>query len=162
MRGLVLNSPLGSRKHVILRPRVVDRLLARLLSGRLDGELAAGRPPEWSRLHAARADRLVSLPFRAELADNWDHVLDIATGRAAGSRNARAVLRRDRVAEAAPQIRELTASLRAPQPVTARGVASARQLLTDGTGPVYSPISTTILSEAVADAVARLDPALRP
>jgi hypothetical protein len=162
MRGLVVDSPQGTRNFLILRSRVMDRLLARLLSWRLDGELATGRPPEWSRLHAARADHLVSPPFRTEIADNWDRLLGIATGRVAASRRGRAILRRDQVAEAAPRIRELTTLLRAPMPVPARGVASAYLLLTDGTGPLYNPVSKTVLSDAVADAVALLDPAHPP
>lgn len=161
MRRPVVDGSQGARKFLIPRSRVVDRLLAQMLSGRLDRELAAGRPAEWSRLNSARADQLVSLPFRTQLADDWDHVLDVATGRAAMSRNARAVLRRDRVAEAAPRIRELTTALRSPQPVPARGVAAAYLLLTDGTGSVYNGVSTTVLSDAVAGAIALLDPVSR-
>ncbi len=52
--------------------------------------------------------------------------------------------------------------LRAPTPVPARGIASAYLLLTDGTGPLYSPISKIVLSDAIADAVALLDPAQPP
>ncbi len=130
-----------------------------MMSWRIDGELAVGRPPEWSRLHAARADHLESTAFRTELANDWDHVLEVATGRAAATRQSRAVLRRDRIADAEPQIRELTTLLRAPTPTPARGVASAYVLLTDGTGPLYSPVSEVILSAAIAEAVALLHPA---
>jgi hypothetical protein len=132
-------------------------LLARVLSWRLDRELAQGRPPEWSRLHAARADRLESLSFRTELADNWDRVLGIATGQVMSPGRGRVVLPRDRIAEAAPRIRELTSALRAPTPVPARGVAAAYLLLTDGTGPLYNAASETVLFDAVANAVALLD-----
>jgi hypothetical protein len=69
----------------------------------------------------------------------------------------------DRIVAAEPQIRELTALLRAPQPVPARGVAAANLLLTDGTGPLYNPLLTskTVLSEAVTVAVSLLDPTTR-
>lgn len=134
-------------------------MFSRLLSGRLDSALAAGCAPESSRLHAIRAGHLVSLPFRTELADNWDRVLGIATGCLAASAHRRTVLRQDRVVEAQLRIRELTTLLRVPLPVPARGVASAYLLLTDGTGPLYSPVSTAVLSDEVARAVAQLDPA---
>jgi hypothetical protein len=87
---------------------MVDRLLARLMSGRLDGDLSAGRPPEWSRLHSARADHLVPPPFRIRFADDSHH-------------------------------------------------------LPGNTGPLYtSPVSQTVVAEAVAKAVALLDPDLLP
>ena len=162
MRRPTTDSPQRLRIFLIPRFRVVDRLLARLSSWRLDGELAAGHPPDWSPLHAARADHLVSLPFRSRLADNWDRVLGIATGRVAATGSGRRLLRKDPIAEAEPQIRELTALLRGPQPVLARGVATAHLLLTDGTGPLYNHASETVLSRAVADAVSQLDPAHPP
>jgi hypothetical protein len=157
MQRPLKDAPQRSRSLSVIRLRVADRLLVRLRSGRLDVDLAAGRAPEWSRLHAVRADQLESLSFRTELADNWDRVLGIATGRLAGTRNARAVLRREQIVEAEPQISQLTALLRALRPVPASGVAAAHVLLTDGTGPVYSPLSKTVLSVAVADAIALLN-----
>jgi hypothetical protein len=146
-----------NRNLSILRLRVADRLLVRLRSGRLDVDLAAGGPREWSRLHAMRAEQLESLPFRSELADNWDRVLRIATGKVKGSRNARAVLRTDQIAQAEPQISQLTALLRELRPVPPSGVAAAYVLLTDGTGPVYNPASETDLSTAVTNAIALLN-----
>jgi hypothetical protein len=157
-----VDSKHGAHAPATLRTRLLDRPLARLLAWRLDAELAAGRPPEWSRLHAARADRLASQPFRTELADNWNHVLDVALKEAAASSTARSMLRQDRIAAAEPRIRELITLLLGPQPLPAGGIASARQLLTDGTGPLYSSVSTTSLSDAVAEIVARLDPAIPP
>ena len=156
MRRSTADSPQRALTFLIPRFRPVDRLLARFMSWRLDAELAAGRPPEWSPLHAARADSLVSLSFRTELADNWDRVLGIATGQEAASGTGRRFLRKEPIAEAAPQIRELTALLRAPEPVSARGVASAHRLLTDGTGPLFNHASEIVLSDAAADAVALL------
>lgn len=144
----------------IRRPSAADRLLARLKSASLDRELAAGLPPESSRLHAARASYLASPSFRTELADNWEHILQIGIGRASPG-HGRFVLRFDRIAEAEPQIRELIGLLRAPQPVSARGVATASLLVTDGTGPLYNRLlpGETVLSDAVAAAAAMLDPA---
>jgi hypothetical protein len=152
-----------ARTFVILRSHAVDRLFARLKSGRLDQELASGCLPQSSRLHAARADYLVSPSFRTDLADNWEHVLQIATGRASPGQG-RFLLRYDRIAEAEPQIRELTVLLRGPLPVPARGVAAANLLITDGTGPLYNPLLTskTVLADAVAAVVSMLDPTHPP
>jgi hypothetical protein len=72
------------------------------------------------------------------------------------------MLRRGRVAEAEPQIRELINLLLGPQQLPVGGIASAYQLLTDGTGPLYSRINTTTLTDAVTEVVARLVPALPP
>jgi hypothetical protein len=159
MRRLKADNEQGAQTF---RSRAVDRLLARMKSARLDRELAADSLPQSSRLHAARADHLVSPSFRRELADNWEQVLQIATSRTSSGRG-RFVMHPDRIVAAEPQIRELTALLRAPQPVPARGVAAANLLLTDGTGPLYNPLLTskTVLSEAVTVAVSLLDPTTR-
>jgi hypothetical protein len=130
----------------------MNSLAARVMTARLDRELAAGRPPGWSGPSMARADRLVSPPFRAALADDWDRVPRLPA-------RPRWLLRRDAVAAAEPAIRLLTARLRAPRPVTARGVALANELLTDGTGPLYNPASAVPLAAALAEAAALLDPA---
>jgi hypothetical protein len=152
-----------NQTFVILRSRTVDRLLARMKSARLDQELASGYPPQSSRLHAVRADRLASSSFRAELADNWEHVLQIATGGTTPGQG-RFVLHYDRIVEAEPQIRELINSLRAPSPVSVRGIATASLLIADGTGPLFSPLirEKTALAEAVTAAVAILDSARPP
>jgi hypothetical protein len=152
----VARDPGGDRPRgavsLITRPcRRIDRLGARVFSARLDHELAAGRPPEWSRLHAARAEHLVELPFREALADSWERILrsPAVRVRPLGTR----------VAAAEPSIRLLAGRLRAPLPVPARGVALANVLLTDGTGPLYSPLSAASLDDALTEAVTLLDPA---
>jgi hypothetical protein len=48
----------------------------------------------------------------------------------------------------------------APLPVAARGVAMAGVLLTDAIGPVYSRRGPVTLADALAAAIAQLDPAL--
>jgi len=158
MRRLKGDNRQATRTFATFHSRAVDRLLARLKSGRLDNELASGTLPQSSRLHAARADQLISPSFRTELAGNWEQILQIATGQAAHGRG-RFVQHRDRISEAEPQIRELISTLRAPSPVSVRGVAAASQLLTDGTGPLYNPLLTskTVLGEAVTVAISLLD-----
>jgi hypothetical protein len=60
---------------------------------------------------------------------------------------------------AEPAIRELVSRLSAALPVPARGVAMARVLLTDATGPLYSRQARDGLPAALEAAIAQLDPA---
>src|SRR5580692_11658824 len=69
---LVLGDPLG------LRPSgPADRVRARVFGASLDSQLAAGVPPESSRLLAARAREIVTLPCRQALARDWEHLLRV-------------------------------------------------------------------------------------
>lgn len=150
---LALGDPL------VLQPgRLVDRLLARALGASLDQQLAAGRSPESTRLLAARAQQIVSLPHRTSLARSWDHVLRVARrgpslGSPAVPLNVRAIL------AAEPAIRELGERLAAPLPVTAQGVAAATVLLTNATSPVYGRPGPDALAVLLHGAVTELDPA---
>lgn len=134
------------------------RLLAHVLASRLDGQLASGLPPESSRLTAARAQRLVSLPVRSALARQWRELLAQAAGPSVG-RNPAVPICRDRIAAAAADLRAMLDALSTRLPVPARGVAAANRLLTDGAGPIYNRSSTTDLVDAVRQVVELLDPA---
>jgi hypothetical protein len=146
--------------------RLGDGALARFYGASLDASLAAGRPPESSRLLAARARDIVSLRRRRSMAGHWEHVLRVARraqrARSAGSRAPAGAVPvcADRVVAAEPAIRDLMNRLAAPLPVPARGVAMARVLLTDATSPVYNRRAGVPLADAVAAAAAELDPAL--
>ena len=155
---LVLRDPCGPGSLVARPRRLTDRLLARLFGSSLDRQLAAGRPPETSRLLAARAQDIVALPRRRALAQNWERVLREA-GRPAGPGSARLLLCRDRIAAAEPGLRELVACLAVPLPVTAQGVAAASTLLTDAAGPLYNRRSPVALGDALHTAARQLDPA---
>jgi hypothetical protein len=150
---LVLGDP-----HVLEPSRLADRMLARALGASLDHQLAAGWPPESTRLLAARARDIVALPRRARLAGNWDHLLRVA--RRAPSRRTGAVpLRAAAILAAEPAIRELMERLTAPLPVGAQGVATAAVLLTDPTSPVYSGRGPDSLADLLQAAITQLDPA---
>jgi hypothetical protein len=146
--------------------RFGDGILARVFGASLDTLLAVGCSPETSRLLTARARQLVSLPERISVAHSWEHLLRVAQHtperRVTGSFAAAAAVpvRADRIISAEPAIRELVDRLTAPLPVPARGVAMARLLLSDATGPVYSRRSRADLTAAVEAATAQLDPAL--
>jgi hypothetical protein len=152
-RTLALGDPL-----VVPPPRLTDRVLARALGASLDHQLAAGCLPESTRLLAARARHIVSLPRRTALAGNWVHLLRVA--RRAPSRRTRAVpLRAATILAAEPAIHELIERLTAPLPVGAQGVAAAGILLTDPTSPVYSRRGPRALPDLLHVALTQLDPA---
>ena len=146
--------------------RLGDGALARFYGASLDAALAAGRPPESSRLLAARARDIVALRRRRSIAGCWEHVLRVArrAQRAmhAGSHPPAGAVPvcADQVLAAEPAIRDLMNRLAAPLPVPARGVAMARVLLADGTSPVYNRHAGVALADAVTAAAAQLDPAL--
>jgi hypothetical protein len=139
-------------------PSLLDNILLRLNSARLDADLAAGRPPETSPRHAARARGLVSPRMRHALASNWEHLLLTAQGPTRGLTN-RAPIRRERVHRAETGIRELITALRATGPIPARGVEIATRLLTDGRGPIYNRKASDDLTATVVLALEHLDPA---
>jgi hypothetical protein len=144
---------------LVIEPcRLTDRLLARALGASLDQRLAAGCLPESTRLLAARAEYIVSLPRRASLAGNWAHLLR-AAGRAPSRRVPAVPLRAAAILAAEPAIHELTQRLVAPLPVGAQGVATASVLLTDPTSPVYSRRGPRPLADLLQAAISQLDPA---
>jgi hypothetical protein len=162
----VMNSPRSLAQRTIvtggplaMRPsRLADRLGAWLLGASLDRQLAAGRAPESSPLLAARAQRIVALRHRQELARYWEERLRIARRRPETYHPALPI-RTDRLVAAEPAVRELVRCLTTPLPVAARGVALAATLLTDALSPVYDARSRVTLDAALAAAIAELDPA---
>jgi hypothetical protein len=150
---LVLGDPL------VIRPcRLVDRMLARALGASLDASLAAGRSPESSRLLAARAQDIVSLPRRTSVARSWDHLLRVAR-RAPTVRTPAVPLNAAAILGAEPAIRKLMERLTAPLPVTAQGVAAATLPLTNAASPVYGRQSPDVLADLLDAAINHLDPA---
>jgi hypothetical protein len=129
---------------------------ARLFGGSLDDKLAEGCAPETSRLLATRSQLIVSPTMRRKLADNWLDLLAPAH-EPAGFLNPRIPLVFDRIVAAQPQIQELADALLAPMP-TSRGVAMARSLLSDGSGPIYNSACSTDLGLALREVIARLNP----
>ena len=133
------------RKSLDIHPteRIVRRrrsplpgILAILFGHVLDRQLASGRSPAASSVVAARAEYLLS-QHRWELVQSWQRVLDQA-GRAPRARNPHAPLCRDRIIGAGGDVRIMLEALSSALPVSARGVAMAGLLLSDGTGPLYN------------------------
>jgi hypothetical protein len=148
-----------------LQPRrLSDRMLAHVFAASLDESLAAGCPPESSRLLAARARDIVGLGKRRSLAGHWEHLLRVARRTPPGTwshaRQPAVPVCADEIVAAELVIRDLMTQLTLPLPVPARGVAMARALLTDPRSPVYRRQAAVALTAAVAAATAQLDPAL--
>jgi hypothetical protein len=153
-RTLITGDPLAIRPS-----RLTDRLLARTLGASLDRQLAAGRTPESSPLLAARAQRIVAIRSRRQLARNWENLLRAAR-RTHGTHYPALPISSDEIIAAEPAVRELLRRMTAPLPVAARGVAMAGVLLTDAVGPVYSRRSPVTMAAALEAAITQLDPAL--
>jgi hypothetical protein len=159
-RHTLIYAAQGASRSLDIQPyRIRDRVASRALGASLDRRLAAGHAPEEMRLLAARAQDIVALHRREALARHWEQVLARAAQPPSAPYNA-APLARGPVLAAEPAIRELARLLRAAQPVTARGVAMARLLLTDAGSPLYWSAAPESLQAALRAIIAWLDPAL--
>jgi hypothetical protein len=63
---------------------------------------------------------------------------------------------RDHVLAAEYDLKLLASRLQSPSPIAARGVAKARLLLIDGTGPLFDSCNSADLGAAARDAIASL------
>ena len=145
----------ASQPKIAPQEGVLDRLSTRFRSRQLDQELARGTPPETAAPLALRARRLTTLSRRRAVADGLRRVVR-DTCRGAPPSRARISPRRSQVIAAVDDLTRLADALASPGPVAARGVAQARILLTDGTGPLYNPNSTANLRARAASAANNL------
>jgi hypothetical protein len=122
---------LASRR---LGPGAAVRAAARALGPALDDRLAAGADPGSSPLLAARAASLTSRQARGELAGALEHVVASARG---PQRRWWAVRALQPVRENEEELLAIASLLRSERPLYAAGVAAARTLARDGTGPMY-------------------------
>jgi hypothetical protein len=141
--------------RIALRASPLDHLHARVRRSQLDEALARGAPPEASAPLALRARSLTRLSRRQAIAHGLRRVTGV-TDRAAAASKARVSPRRSEVRDARDELTRLADALAHPGPVAARGVAQAWILLTDGTGPLYNPNSTTNLRACAASATDNL------
>jgi hypothetical protein len=136
---------------------LVQRLLSRARGSALDRRLADGAAPESSLDLAIRADVLIRPDQRAVLAHDLDQIA--VTARRTPSK-AQVRLCRRRICEAGAELTALSRQLAAPGPVSVRGVAMIRELLRDGTGPLFRPDSHVDLRLVLHTALAALDPSI--
>jgi hypothetical protein len=129
---------LGSGRTQPRLPGRLASLRARLRHESLDRELASGIAPWRSPAHAARALQLTSARRRESYAAGLERVL-AETERPRRSTRFSGVVMPDAAAVilCAPTIWEIVATLRAPAPVSAEGMARLGAVLCDGAGPLY-------------------------
>jgi hypothetical protein len=130
-------------------PGRLARMAARLRSHALDDALAEGADPSTSRQLAAHAARITATSMRDDLAASLDSLARSADeprfpGRVLPSRAA--------VRANATELHALAALLRGHNPVSARGVAMLRVLVTDGTGPAYTDRNGSVLARGLGSA----------
>ena len=118
------------------RATIGTRLAARLLAGKFDRMLAVGVPAPAGSALALHAARLTSADEREAIAHTLRRTLGDARNREAPL-SSRVPLNIPNIAAAEDRIDEVTLRLHSPRPVSARGVARLRVLLSDGAGPMY-------------------------
>ena len=118
------------------RPAVRARMTARLRAARFDRALAVGVPAPAGSALAAHAARLTSVAERQTVARALRRAVRDAKDTRA-TQSGRVPMHRANIASAEALIDEVTLRLHAPHPVSARGMAQLRQLLSDGTSPLY-------------------------
>ena len=147
-------SPLGAWRGRLDGVRLA--LIAVWRAAELDRELAAGARPAPGTLLALHGRRITSRRGRAHVADGLARALRDAL---AGPRLSAAVQPdRNEVLAARAVLAVLDRRLRAPQPVTAQGVAALRELLVDGGGPLYRCSEPGMLGSRLRSAAAALEP----
>jgi hypothetical protein len=118
------------------RPPLAARVTARLRAHRLDRQLAVGvQAPAGSALAVHQA-RVTSVAEREAIA----RALRLAErdARAGGNpRSSRIPVHPTNIAAAEDLIDTITLRLHSPRPVSARGMARLRVVLSDGCGPLY-------------------------
>ena len=119
------------------RRSVRARITARLRAPRFDRALAVGVPTPAGSALAVHAARLSSVAERQAVARTLRRAVRDANDDPRATRSGRVPMHRANIVSAEALIDEVTLRLHAPDPVRARGMARLRQLLSDGTGPLY-------------------------
>ena len=155
MTDSMASRALGSGRSQVRRPGRLAALRARLRRESLDRELASGIAPWRSPAHAARALQLTSARRRENYAQGLERVLaetervDGAGGSISNRFSGVVPPNAAAVMLCAPTIWEIVATLRAPAPVSAEGMARLRTLLSDGAGPLYGAGNADQLRQAL-------------
>ena len=119
------------------RPSVRARVTARLRAQRFDRALAVGVPAPAGSALAVHAARLTSVAERHAVAEALRRAVRDANDDPGATQSGRVPMHRANIAAAEALIDQVRLRLQVPHPVSARGMARLRQLLSDGTGPLY-------------------------
>jgi hypothetical protein len=128
---------LVAHRPVVHSP-LLHRLRVRCCLETLDQALAAGADPAASPDLALRARQLTSPEERAATAAALEEAIAEALDPPRGL-TARVPVQAAQVLAARPFLERLAAELREVRAPRAQGVARARRILADGTGPLYAP-----------------------
>jgi hypothetical protein len=132
----VLSTARETARPEAIRPSLTARLTARLRSGRLNRQIAVGVPAAAGSALAVHEARLTSPVERRAIARILRLALrDAQVGGLVLS--SRVPVHIPNVTAAEDLIDAVTLRLHSPRPVNARGMARLRQILSDGTGPLY-------------------------
>ena len=124
------------RRTAIPRPSLVARVTARLRACQLDRQLAVGVPAPAGSALAVHQARLTSVAEREAIA--WTLRQAVRDARSGGRPLAsRIPVHSTNIAAAEDLIDTITLRLHSPRPVSARGMARLRVVLSDGRGPMY-------------------------
>jgi hypothetical protein len=124
------------RRTTARRPSLAARVTARLRAYQLDRQLAVGVPAPAGSALAVHQARLTSVAEREAIARALRlAVRDARTG--ATLRSSRIPVDPSNIAAAEDLIDAITLRLHAPRPVSARGMARLRVVMSDGCGPMY-------------------------
>jgi hypothetical protein len=126
----------GPFPEAMPRPSRAARLIARLRAGHLDRLIAVGVPAPAGGAQAAHEARLTSTAERRAIARSLRTAASDARGRRV-LMSSRLPLHVPNITAAADMIDVVTLRLNSPLPVSPRGMARLRQILSDGTGPLY-------------------------
>jgi hypothetical protein len=129
------------------------RLVAWLRRRQLDAALAEGANPLESPALELRARQLGELASRRCLAVAIDRALDLARRppRRSGA------VQPCELAGAERELERIAIRLRSSRPIGERGAAIVSELLTDGTGPLYNPVTNHRLRDQAVLALRCLD-----
>jgi hypothetical protein len=151
---LLIDDGAAGVRAVHVRPG--DGIKARLHARRIDRELADGASPDRDAETAVRARHLTGMAERHRLVEALEHALVVSIVPRSSLVSA-SVLDRFAVASAREEIVDLCTTLSRPGPVSVRGVACVRALLTDGSGPFFDVRSGRSLGVAVRHATGLLE-----
>jgi alpha-beta hydrolase superfamily lysophospholipase len=124
------------RRTATPRPSLAARVKARLRAYQLDRQLAVGVPARAGSALAVHQARLVTVAEREAIALTLRQALQDANAGAAPL-SSRIPLHPTNVVAAQDVIDAITLRLSSPRPVSARGMARLRVVLSDGAGPMY-------------------------
>jgi hypothetical protein len=153
MSAFALSAASGSGRR---KPRLEDRLIARMLGRSLDRELASGVAARISEAHAARVGQLTAGRTRRAVARSLDRLIEQAEAPASRFQITAAPCR-EQVREATGMLRATATRLRSAELLDARGIARLKTLLSDPLGPCYAESGPDALALALHDIAKSLD-----